>query len=207
MTFLLRVALLITLLFAGVIGALRAQPYHDPLRDDLNGCKISCWQGVEPGTSLATNAQERLNVDYGSEPSISSCFDPPSNFCNRLTWRSKDTLQTTEVMINHDRIQSILVFPPGFTLGEALLTLDSFNGGFYGASQASVENQHFYFQLVFDETRIGLSVTVACPTSYFVMMQTPISNMSVGTPTINTQQYFLNSFSTVRRVGYQQCGL
>jgi len=202
-----RLTLLFSLLFAGVIGALHLQPYRDPVLDTLSGCRVACWQGVEPGLSIDKASLDHLNADYGSQPSVTSCIDMPSNFCNRFSWRSADALRATEVMVNHDRVQSIMVVPPGFTLGEALLALDSFHTGFYGASPATVDSQHFNFQLVFDQTRIGLSMTISCPASYFVMMQTPVRNLNVGTPTSNTQGYFLNSFAAVRRIGYQQCEL
>ena len=202
-----RRSLVIALGFALVIAGLRMQPYNDPLLNDLSGCKVSCWQGVEPGFTIGTDSLQRLNLEYGSQPTISSCIDLPSNFCNRFSWRSPDAQRATEVMINHDRVQSVIVAPPGFTLGEALLALDSFHAGFYGASPATVESQRFNFQLVFDGTRIGLSMTITCPTSYFVMMRTPVRNLNVGTPTSNTQGYFLNNFAAVRRIGYQQCEL
>jgi hypothetical protein len=200
-----RLTLLITLVFALMIAGLRAQPYDDPIQGYFSGCAISCWQGVEPGRSIGTASLHRLNAEYDSQPTISGCINLPSNFCTRFSWRSADSERSTEVLINHDRIQSITVYPPQFTLGEALLALGSFHAGFYGASQASVQKQRFYVQLLFDETRIGLSMTVTCPAPYFVLMQTAVSSMNVGTPTSNTQQYFLNNFAAVRRRWYQLC--
>jgi len=196
---------MLTLLFACVIGVLHAQPYRDPITANIGGCAVSCWQGVEPGRSLSTDSLDRLNMEYGAQPTSSSCFDLPSNFCNRFTWRSSDAARTTELMINHDRVQSILIFRTDFTLGDVLLTLNDFHHGFYGASPTSIENQHFYFQLTFDDTRIGLSMTVPCPASYFVMMHTPINGMNVGIPTSNAQAYFGNNFAFIRQKWYQFC--
>jgi hypothetical protein len=51
--FLLKLTLLLTLIFAALVGLIRAQPYDDSeLRAFLtppDGCPMPCWQGIRPG--------------------------------------------------------------------------------------------------------------------------------------------------------------
>jgi hypothetical protein len=202
---LLALSCALTLLFAGVIGVLRVQPYRDTIIERIGGCAVSCWKGVLPGEVLSKAMLDQLDAEYGGAAVYSTCFDLPSNFCSHLVWRSSAAPQSTEVMINHDRVEGINVMQHGFTLGEALLALGDFQDGFYSASPPTALNSHFYLQLFFDQTRIGLSVIVPCPTSYLALLQTSVDTVSVSRPSSSLQNQLANTFMDVRKLWYRVC--
>ncbi len=201
-----RLSLFLVGLFGLLLGAIRLEALNDRVIVNLGDCPAACWQGVEPGKTLSGDALRHLSALYGFPPNLSPCTDLLTNYCERYTWRSETPPgTTTQLTIVHDRIRSVVVSPPGFTLGEVILSLGTHYAGFSGASSA-LANRHFSFQLGFDETRLGLSLALPCPATYLALMQTPIANFSIGLPIPNPQRYYdLYSFAAVRRVFFHGC--
>ncbi len=182
------------------------QPRSDPLFGVVGDCDVSCWQGIEPGVTAFEDALIRLNAVYGYFPIKDGCFAPPSPYCARYTWRSETLPQVTEMIVNHKTIEAIIVYPPGFSVGEALLSLSHFRAGFVGTSDPSTANGHFYFQALFDETRLSLLIAPDCTGSYFAMMQSPVRSISVNVPLPPVEQRDLaRSFGEVRERWYRLC--
>ncbi len=202
MRFIVAPALLVTALFAGLIGGLHLQTQTDHASAAFGACTMPCWQGVQPGTTRREVALDRLTQATGLAPVISSCVSPVAAPCDLYRWMSPDHLVSyAGLFIERGEITGVVAFSTGFTLGEALLTLDPLSG----ADLGTVANKEFYAQLFFDHARIVVRAPVACPGTFHELMETPVSSVEVQSPDLNTQYIPAMSLADMRSLFYRIC--
>jgi hypothetical protein len=202
----LALAFLTTVLFVGVLGAARMQPFGDHVSARFGDCNIPCWRGVKPGATPIEDAVTRLTAVNGSQPDRHPCSGTPITPCYHYTWRSGDQgLLSTDLEFHPGVYEVITAHTPGFTLGEALLTLDDMGVRFYGAYPGYEADQAFNFQLLFENSRLTLFTAAPCPGSYFTLMQTPLKSLNVNYPNLNMRYAPDLSFAAIRRMFFQLC--
>jgi len=200
---LLRLTLLATLLVALLVGALHLQPQSNHASAYFGDCAMPCWHGVQPGTTSHEAALAQLNQAIGSDPVVTSCVSPPANPCDLYRWTSPDRQRAyAGLFIERGQIAGVVAFSPGFTLGEALLMLDHLDG----ADPGTVADNEFYAQLFFDDARIAVRASSACPGTFFDLMNAPVSSVEVQSPDLDVQYDPLTTLAVVRQTFYRICG-
>ncbi|MBI1257981.1 MAG: hypothetical protein GC204_10955, partial [Chloroflexi bacterium] len=194
---------LLSILFALLIGGLHSQPQTQHAGDYFGDCALPCWQGVQPGTTRREDALARLSAVTGLYPVVTSCVSPVAAPCDLYRWMSPDQ-QTSYagLFVERGDITGVVVFAPGFSLGEALLMLAPLSGADFGA----VANHEFYTQFFFAQSRIVVRAQVTCPGTFRQLLETPAVSVEVQSPDLNTQYLPSMTLAAVHDVFYGLCG-
>ncbi|HVU09695.1 MAG TPA: hypothetical protein VHD90_00400 [Phototrophicaceae bacterium] len=177
---LVNAAVLLTTVFALIVGGLRAQPRSDPLEADLSHCAMPCWKGITPGSTSGEDALAVLDALTGLEPYQASCYQPPSDMCRHYSWLAANSkTPAAEMAIQRQAIQTVLFYAPGITLGDALLALDRLGVPFDGVDENDTNAGRIYVRLLFAHTRLLIDVQAPCPGDDLDLMEAPITSIEV----------------------------
>ena len=196
-------ALLLSALFALLIGGLHSQRQTQRPADYFGDCALPCWQGVQPGTTSREVALARLSAATGLYPVVTSCVSPVAAPCDLYRWMSPDQLTSyAGLFVERGDITGVVAFAPGFSLGDALLMLAPLSG----ADLGTVANHEFYAQFFFAQSRIVVRAPVTCPGTFRQLLETPTVSVEVQSPDLNTQYIPAMTLAAVRDVFYRLCG-
>jgi hypothetical protein len=207
---LVRLGILFLSLFAALSavamsGAQQGQPFRT--FDDFDGCAMPCWQGIEPGITGQNEALARIDAMMGFSALQVRCTLRSLVYCVRYTWMPHDvTERAAEMQFIPGQTEMVVIYNPGFTVGEALLTLDRLQVGFYGASEGFVANRRFHIQLLFADSRLALRAIAACPGSFLSLIQSPVRSVEVRSSQI-TSAPPLTTFTALRQSFIHLCSI
>ena len=174
-------ALALTALFALALALVHAQPPDPRLDADFGGC-AACWQGVQAGVTLRPQASALLSAAMGVPPIQPPCFSLSDAACGTLLWISpRDSANRTQIQFDQDTAQTIFNQSPGFTVGDALVTLDRLHQQLYDVA-AGFQRSTLFLQVTFARASLTLSATVLCPADYTALLWTPVDLVVVQPP-------------------------
>ena len=166
---------------------------------------MPCWQGVQPGVTSVDAALARINTAVGFAAYKEACFNPPSDACVRYRWSTPDDGKlSTEMEVGYGEIGAVMAWNPGFTLGDALLTLNDLHLTLYGAYQGEIQSGKFVSQLLFADSHLSVRAVTPCPGTYLDLIETPVNIVMVDSAKMGTQSS-LPSFAAVLRMFYESC--
>src|SRR4051812_8356582 len=126
------IALLCVPLFALALVAVRAQTPNTVPESEIGRCATPCWNGIQPGITTKQVAVTRLTTSNGFDPVSPECYSPSMLPCELYRWRSPQDVRTwTGIQTQRGVVINIDAKAPGFTLGEALLSLDNLKHDLY----------------------------------------------------------------------------
>jgi hypothetical protein len=205
---LLLMAFFVALSFSAVaVGMQAGQSSSFSAFADFGGCAMPCWQGIQPGITGQLDALTRIDEVMGFPALQVRCTLRALTYCVRYTWMPQDvTARAAEMQIIPGQTEAVVVYNPGFTVGEALLVLHDLHVDFYGASQGYLANERFYVQLLFADSRLVLRAVAACSGSYYDLIEAPVRSVEVRSTPIDTMPV-LSSFVDLRQSFAQLCGM
>ena len=163
-------SLLLSALFAALIGGLHTQPAHDLISAGCNATS-PCWQQFQPGV---TSYEETTTLfkRMGWEMDTPNCqvYMPT---CQSFQWRNPDQ-QAQKAVANFDQGQLavILFLTPNVTLGDMLLT--------FGSPSQTDEYADFDLQgkrfIVYRSfwSSLTAEVDIDCPMTFATLLEQPI---------------------------------
>jgi hypothetical protein len=174
---------------------------------EFDGCAMPCWDGIEPGVTEQSAALARIDAMMGFSALQVRCTLRSLVYCVRYTWMPQDvTARAAEMQFIPGQTEMVVVYNPGFTIGEALLTLDRLQVGFYGASDGFVANHRFHIQLLFADSRLAFRAIAACPGSFLSLVHAPVRSVEVRSSPITTAPP-ISTFAALRRSFIHLCGV
>lgn len=198
------IGLLFTMLFAVAIAAFRAQPPNTFPEAEIGRCATPCWQGIQPGITTKQVAVTRLTASNGFDPVSPECYSPSMTPCELYQWHSPENVQMwTGIQTERGVVVTIDTKTPGFTLGEALLSLNNLHHSLY-SFQLGHNLDWLYLWLSFSDSSISVSAQSTCPNSFFAMMQTPIDTIAIQSPDQNRLHEPM-TFGVLRGMFYGLC--
>ena len=195
----------LAVMFTLVLAAFRAQPPPNPL-PEIEGapCTAPCWQGIQPGITPKETALTRLTAFKGFAPIRPMCYGPSVTPCENYHWVSPENVHIwTGLRTQHDLVLTVEAKTPGFTLGEALLSLDNLPHGFH-TFQLGRNLNVLYLWLSFSDASISVSAESPCPASFFTLMHAPVDTVTVQAP-YDGQQHIPVTLGRLRHAIYDLC--
>ena len=200
------VALFLTVLFALALGSFRIPTTQaaPSAAAWLDACDTPCWEGIQPGVTSRAEGLARLTRASGVEPSREPCFLPGDPFsCDLYQWKLPDELAIRAGMqVEFETVTLITAQPSDLTLGEALLILRRSGQPLY-EFQVGYSGSTLNLWLAFSESRVHLSVTIDCPTTYRAVMRAAVVRIVLQEPEL--QRHVPATFNTVRDTIYDLC--
>ncbi len=198
------IALLCVPLFTLAIAAFRVQPPNTLPESEIGRCATPCWNGIQPGFTTRQVALTELTASKGFDPVSPECFSPSLQPCELYQWRSPENVKIwTGIQTQRGVVINIDAKAPGFTLGEALLSLDLMDHDLY-SFQLGHNLDWLYLWLSFSDASISISAQSTCPNSFFAMMQTPIDTVAIQSPS-RARLHEPMTFGLLRRMYYDLC--
>jgi hypothetical protein len=198
------ITLLFVPLFTVLMVAVRTQPPNMLPQEEIGNCSTPCWQGIQPGITSKQIALTRLTIAHGYDPIRPVCYSPSMTPCELYHWVSPENVHIwTGLQTQHDLVVSLEAKTPGFTLGDALLSLDDLHHDLY-AFQIGHNLDWLYLWLSFSDASISVSAQATCPTSFFAMLQTPIDTVTVQSPSVGRSHEPM-TFGQMRQMFYDLC--
>ncbi len=198
---LLRLALLLTVLFALLLGFFRLSDYHS--LPALTACALPCWQGIQVNQTLAADAVAILTRVNTYAPNMVPCYDLAAQPCVAYQWLPPDhALPASTLQIRQGVVYSLLDQPPGLLLGDVLLAFDRLGFTLYATSPMPDSGQ-LDLALTFLSANLAVDVIIPCPTAYFALMHTPVAYIIFAQP--ESVLHPAAPFRTVRHTVYRLC--
>ncbi len=160
MRVLLRASILLSLLFAGCIGIIRAQPYHVVLRDLLysGDCQKPCWHGIRPGSTSVVEAILLLRADAWV------LGDSIERIDRRLRWQwsgaQHELIDASEpgiLIVSNEHVFAVHL-PLKVGMGDLQLSFGRPNW----SSQGRYRDEAF-IQYAYPDEHLSLLLSVPCP--------------------------------------------
>jgi hypothetical protein len=179
------IVFLLTTCFTFAIAAFRVQTPNTFPEAEIGRCATPCWQGIQPGITTKQVAVNQLTSANGFDPVSPECYSPSMLACELYQWPSPENVRIwTGIQTQRGIVVNVDAKAPGFTLGEALLSLKNLHHGLY-SFQLGHNLDWMYLWLSFSDASISVSAQSTCPTSFFAMMQTPIDTVAIQSPNRN----------------------
>ncbi len=195
-------ALALTLLFVAVLGAAKLQP--PGAIPELRGCAVACWWGVEPSVSREQDARETLTAAIGARPIRPECFSASLAACNLYLWVAPgDPASRTQVQLDGTTVQTVAAQAPGFKFGDVLLSMDAL-GKELDRVAAGFSLGNLYLLVTFARYSTSVSVSVACPVTYYALLQAPVESIVVQAPDADLPAQ-TTSFAALHQVFLRLC--
>jgi len=198
---LLASALLLTMLFALMIGGLRLLPPDRVVTSFFGDCSMPCWNGIEAGVTSRSDALALLkSLGWVLQ---ADCNAAVYDACADLT--RADSHQEAFVYIEADQVAEIALFNPGFVVGDVWLA--------YGAPEiAGIAPDPSPMTLLntslwFERAQISTHIDLACPAPFGDLLQSPIDSLLVWLPGSAMDGTVRGTLADLRRTFHQVCGI
>ncbi|MEO8395968.1 MAG: hypothetical protein ABI700_23435 [Chloroflexota bacterium] len=180
MRFLMIPALVVTALFAGMIGGLHLQPSFDVAHAACDSI-APCWQKFQPGvTSFDTTSA--LFAGTGWKLEVSYCQIYVST-CNSFQWHNpRQDDQKAVVFFDQGYVAAVWFINPDVTFGDLLLSFGtSSDTDEYVGFDLNGNGQPFTIYRSIWHT-LASEVNINCPTSFAVLLHQPVHVLTVADP-------------------------
>jgi hypothetical protein len=181
--FLLKIALLLTMIFALCIGLIRARPHNDgELRAFLTppeGCPMPCFMGIRPGVTTAAEAIAILEAhEWVAEVYIYRSLDYGQIDLINWNWNEKKNplIDQSRMASIHaiDRVVADISIPTTFSLGETWLVWGQPGDTSYVVGLGS-EDAPLYLQIFSSYSELPLNITTSMNCPYFpILWHSPV---------------------------------
>lgn len=192
-------SVVMTAAFALLLVGARAQPGAD-LTAYFGACAMPCWQQVQPGATLRTEALARLKAQGWRFQA--QCNPGVYTVCYDFT--RGETEPVAFVYVADEQVQQIALFRAGLTLGDLWLAFGAPDSAAISprSYRAPFLNTAAWFSLGGVSTRQRFP----CPTDYARMLHLPVDTLLVWSPGTAMLGEVFSATGDLRRAIHAVCG-
>ncbi len=187
------VALVLTAVFALVLGVLRLQPKAHTLESAFGGCSSPCWYGMQPGITSYDETAARFDA-IGWKSDSAFCRVLSSGCTDFRWWNPNQMGEWAGVHFYIRQLNGIAIQSPGLIFGQLMQAL--------GAPQIAYQyldarGRSIYYSALWNG--IGAAVVLRCPTTFAALLRAPVEAVVLTQLTDPSVKNALPSFRAVCR--------